>query len=440
MAHTVVLGAGIGGLTAALSLSRLQGETYSVYEGESAPGGLCRTLAQEGFTFDLVAHVLHFHTPEAEQLVHSLMDGNLQKKERNAWIYFRKRYIPYPFQAHLGFLPIFEGGRCLVGFFRSWLSRKRNGPIQPENFGEWIQHQFGSGIARYFMIPYNTKLWGLPPEAMSVDWVRPFVPRTSAAEVMASLLARRTKNAGYNSHLLYPAKGGIQSLVEGLTARLSGFNLNHRAVEINLDRKTVRFENDREVSYDRLISTIPLKVLAQQAVGMPAGLRAAAQDLRATSLLSIVFGIRHPAGYEFHWVYFPEPQYPFFRLISPSNISSSLAPPKCSILSAEISDPKPGQEDFLKRQTQDAVLRLGLIKRASEIVFTQVTRIEHAYPVHDLKRAFLVPQILEYLKSRNVWSIGRFGAWHYSSLDDTIVEALQTVREATETVPSRVGA
>ncbi len=50
-------------------------------------------------------------------------------------------------------------------------------------------------------------------------------------------------------------------------------------------------------------------------------------------------------------------------------------------------------------------------------------------PLLHLGREIRVASLLEFFKSRDVWSIGRFGGWRYSSIDDAIVEALQAVRE-----------
>jgi protoporphyrinogen oxidase len=210
--HTVILGTGISGLTAAYALSGVREVTSSVYEQDSVAGGLCRTHKQDGFAFDAVSHVLHFRSAEAEQLVRTILDGNLSRHERKATIYFRERHVPYPFQTHLGFLPFRERLSCLLGYLGSRIARWNGRAPDVANFEEWINRHFGRGIARHFMTPYNTKLWGVPPREMSADWVRPFVPTMSVSQVLQSL-NRRTSNPGYNSSFLYPQRGGIQELL-----------------------------------------------------------------------------------------------------------------------------------------------------------------------------------------------------------------------------------
>ena len=435
--HTVILGAGVCGLTAAYGLSQISGETYSIYEQQARSGGYCQSPRQGGFTFDIVSHVLHFRSDEAKELVHKLLDGDLLYCKRSAWIYFRNRYIPHPFQINLGFLPLPERAACLAGYWRAWLNRKLDAASPPENLQEWIQFYLGAGIARHFMTPYNTKLWGCPPEEMSVDWMRPFVPEAPGWDMVASLVSNRVSHVGRSRFFYYPTHGGIQTLVDSLEARIAPAHLNHQVMGINLDRKTVRFQNGREVSYDRLISTIPLKTLARQAVGLPEELRRDAEQLRCTSLLSLTYCISRPLPHSIHWLYFPEPEYPFFRIVFPSNHCSSLAPKNSSIISVEISEPDANRLDELDQATQQHLIQLGFIQGVADIQFRERYYFDHAYPVHDLGREARVSRLNHFLQSRDVWSIGRFGGWRYSIIEDAMVEALQAAREAAESVAAR---
>jgi protoporphyrinogen oxidase len=427
--HTLILGAGISGLSSALSLSESLDQDYAVYEQGSAAGGLCQCTSKSGFLLERVTHVLHFRSNSAQDLVERLLSDGLNQTERSAWIYFAGRYVPYPFQTHLGFLPLSKKISCLAQFWKPWVVNKFNRTQSSENFEEWIRAHFGSGIGKHFMIPYNTKLWATEPRDMSTDWVKQFVPRATMRRIMAGFLLRRTKEIGYNPYFLYPRSRGIQSLVNAFETRIRTVNFNKKAVLINLDKKTVSFDDGDVVCYDQLISSIPLTTFVLRATGVPDELRLAAQRLRSTSLLNIIFCLRRPPARPFHWVYFPDPQFPFFRLVFPSNISASLAPENSSIICAEISNPDMKHEAELEERVKTHLLELKFLNHPSDIVMTERNYIEHAYPIHDLGREIRVRKLLGFLKSRDVWSIGRFGAWHYSSLGDAISQALETVRE-----------
>jgi protoporphyrinogen oxidase len=423
--RTVILGAGISGLTAAYALQEISPNSYSLYERAPTVGGLCRTQEVDGYQFDTVSHVLHFRSEETRSLVQHIVGEELVRQERSAWIYFQRRYVPYPFQTHLNALPSAAKIDCLTGYLKSWTKRNFVGTREPDNFDEWVKQFFGGGIARHFMRPYNRKLWGVEPEELSLDWIRPFVPQAQLRQVISNVLSRRNHHeVGYNPWFFYPARGGIQTVCEAFRSRLTNVHMDQEAAEIDTDQRTVLFRSGERVSYARLISTIPLPSLIQRAKGVTEKLKQEVSGLRWTSLLNLTFCLRRPLPQPFHWVYFPEAEFPFFRLVFPSNISGELAPEGSGLIAAEISNPEPGKEEELEKQVLECLIKLGWIGKAQDVVRIVRNYFPYAYPVHDLKRGERVRRLLHYLQTKGIWSIGRFGAWHYSSMDDAITEAL----------------
>jgi protoporphyrinogen oxidase len=425
---TVILGAGISGLSAAYALQQISPRGCRLYEQAPAVGGLCRTQKVDGYQFDAVSHVLHFRSEETRNLVQQIVGEELVRQERSAWIYFQQCYVPYPFQTHLNALPSAAKIDCLNGYLKSWAKRKIAGAREPENFGEWVDQYFGRGIARHFMRPYNQKLWGVEPEKLSLDWIRPFVPQTQLRQVISNVLSRRNHHeVGYNPWFFYPARGGIQTVCEAFRSRLTDVHLNQEAIEIDLDNRTILFRSGHRVDYKQLISTVPLPSLIQRAKGIPEWLKQEVSRLRWTSLLNLTYCLRRPLPRPFHWAYFPEAEFPFFRLVFPSNISAELAPEDAGLIAAEISNPELGKEEELEKRIQACLVKLGWIEKAQDVVRIVRNYFPYAYPVHDLERGERVRRLLHFLQTRRVWSIGRFGAWRYSSMDDAITEALHIV-------------
>lgn len=423
--HTVILGAGISGLSAAYALQQIAPHGYGIYEQAPTVGGLCRTQSVDGYRFDIVSHVLHFRSDETKDLVQNIVGEELVRQERSAWIYFQRTYVPYPFQTHLNALPSAAKIDCLSGYFKAWTKRKFTGAREPDNFDEWVEQYFGGGIARHFMRPYNRKLWGVEPQSMSLDWIRPFVPQTQLRQVISNVLSRRNHHeVGYNPWFFYPARGGIQTICDAFRSRLTDLHLNQEAVEIDVENRRVLFRSGERVSYGRLISTIPLPVLVERAKAVPETLKQEISGLRWTSLLNLTYCLRRPLPKPFHWAYFPEAEFPFFRLVFPSNISAELAPKDTGLIAAEISNPEPGKEEELEQQVRACLLKLGWIEKPEDVVRVVQNFFPYAYPVHDLERGGRVRRLLHFLQTRGIWSIGRFGAWHYSSMDDAITEAL----------------
>ena len=108
----IILGAGITGLSTAYHLQQMIDNQpqlpvdYKIFEKESAVGGLCRSIYQDGFTFDYTGHLLHLREDYAKKLIKKLLKKNYQTHKRNSWIYSKGVFTRYPFQANTYGLPI----------------------------------------------------------------------------------------------------------------------------------------------------------------------------------------------------------------------------------------------------------------------------------------------------------------------------------------------
>ena len=97
-----ILGGGLSGLVLA---SRLR--DAEVLEAEARPGGLCRSLTADGFTFDPHgSHILFSRNPEAMAVYEDLLKGNVSRRRRNTKVFYKGRYVKYPFENGLADLPL----------------------------------------------------------------------------------------------------------------------------------------------------------------------------------------------------------------------------------------------------------------------------------------------------------------------------------------------
>ncbi len=64
--------------------------------------------------------------------------------------------------------------------------------------------------------------------------------------------------------------------------------------------------------------------------------------------------------------------------------------------------------------------RAGLLLPDDEIVVADVKDLHYAYVYFDRHRARAVPAILAELERRGIYSIGRYGAWEHTSMEDAI--------------------
>jgi UDP-galactopyranose mutase len=106
-----IVGAGPTGLSAAYHL----GEESLLVERNSTVGGWCRSLEQDGFTFDFAGHIMFSNDPYVHQMYEMLLGDNVHWQAREAWIYSKNVFTRYPFQGALYGLPSEVITECIMG-------------------------------------------------------------------------------------------------------------------------------------------------------------------------------------------------------------------------------------------------------------------------------------------------------------------------------------
>jgi protoporphyrinogen oxidase len=433
-----ILGAGLAGLSAAFHLQKAGRTDVAVFEKGDRVGGTCCSEYVDGFTFDYTGHFLHFVTEDVKTLVLEIMGGNLHSLERDSWIFSHNVFTPYPFQQNTYGLPVEVVKECIVGLIEAKHNGQKNGVEVPKdrsmNFKEWIDQTFGRGIAKHFMVPYNEKLWTVPVEELTCAWMGRFIPQPSIEDVIEGALSRKPQRVGYNAKLWYPVKGGIEALPRAFASRLHNVTLNREAVEIDVKRKAVRFKDGSETFYERLVSTMPMKQLVRIMKGAPSHVREAAERLRNNSVINVNFGIANRNVTEKHWIYFPERNYRFYRAGFPHNFSPYQVPSGCSSVNVEISYSGQRPIDYKEaiQLAKEDLIRADILKTSDKIVVEKCLEISCAYVIYDKNHVNIVDTIQNYLREQEIYSIGRYGAWEYSSMEDAIVHGRKAAEKLLE--------
>lgn len=422
MTETIIIGAGITGLSCAYHLKN----NYLILERDKNPGGLCKSVKTNGFTFDCAGHFLHLHKPYTKRLVPQLLKNNIKKINRKAYIHTHKTYIPYPFQANLYNLPDKVKDECLKGFMKKQNKLCKNDPC---SFYDWSLETFGSGITRYFMKPFNEKLWTVSSKVLTSDWVAPFVPQPTLKEVKNSAFNKQKKSFGYNVSFYYPLKGGCQSIIDVLCKKVKNLELSTGTKEINVKNKYVITTDGRKIYYKNLISTQPLPLLLDQITELPKDIRSARKKLSWNSVYCLNLGVKKHSDEKnniplIHWSYFPEKKFVFYRVGIYSNIIPSMAPDGCKSFYVEISH-QPGN-NIKSKKTFNAVIdglkKCSYIGPKDKVTTINWLPIQFAYVIYDKYRQLCVDIIRPYLESNNIYSIGRYGGWKYSFIEESILE------------------
>jgi protoporphyrinogen oxidase len=425
MDDVVVVGGGLTGLVAAERLQRV-GAPAPVFEREIEPGGACRSLGDGDFVFDLTGHLLHVARPETEAYLEELgIWQQLAIHRRRAAVVIGGHLTPYPVQINTHGLAPEVRRDCLLGFVRAWASSSDH---EPANFHDWVLDRFGAGLAEHFFFPYNSKLYRAQPEELSLDWVGRYVPKPTLEEVVDGAIGLHNAEVGYNATFRYPTHGGIRLLPDGVAERVTDLRLGHEVVRIHLGERWLELADGERIEWRHLLSTISLPALIDRLVDkLPDEVASARRALRWVRVLNLALGVEGAAPYGEHWLYFPEPVLPFYRVGFPSN-HGTLAPAGCHTVSVEASlDPAEGNVDEVVAAAEKALVDLGLLEDAA-IRVRRVTVLDPAYVVFDHPRREAVAALRGYLRQHGVMLAGRWAEWKYSAMEDAILDGIRAAR------------
>lgn len=401
-----MLGAGVSGLTAARVLHD-RGADVVVFEKNSTVGGLARTRITDGYVYDPHGgHIFNSKNEDVKKWVFSILPEDKWKHTvRNAKIFFDGEYISYPFELSLCELPTDVAIDCACDFIQA-----EQGP-EPDNFKDWLIWHFGKGIADYYMIPYNTKIWAYPLEDMEVHWMQGKMPLPEKKEILKSLVLKdSTERKMVHSTFYYPLIGGIQTMVDAIAEPL---NIKcNSAVEKCIKGEGGWYING-EGPFDHIISTIPLPEL-NNAMELPKEISDCIKDLKYNSLSTFLFSCPPT---DITWLYIPNSKYRSHRV----GYQSALTPyatPFGGSGALEIIGPQFGFDDNIIHKAIPKELH------AEKLIDYEFTK--YAYVIHDQNYRKNVTAIRSYFESVNGFSLlGRWGLWNYNNMDLCMLDAMK---------------
>lgn len=424
MAEIVILGAGLTGLSVAYHLESHNYQNYKIFEQDSRPGGLLKTESINGFNFDYTGHYLHVSDPYFHNFLDTVADlkNNFDVIHRISSIYLANTYLNYPIQKNLYGLPSDIAYECINGFIK-----RKTGLRQPQNFYEWVLKYFGAGLGKHFFYPYNGKLLSYDVKKIVPSWTGRFVPQTDLKAVLhGALECKQEQNIGYNHSFYYPKQGGIEFLIKKIASKLNNkIECNHKVVDVDLCNKTVCFENGRTEKYNILVSTIPLKYLLKSTNKY----HKVSEKLNCASVINFNLGFKQSTLGNSHWTYFPEKQFPFYRIGFWHNISKSFVKPETTGIYGETSfingTKTQKQINNLTEKSITSALKFLEISQ-SEVIANKTLNIDYAYVTYDTWREKNLKKLLKDLADQSLYSVGRFGEWNYSSMQEAVLSGKDT--------------
>jgi protoporphyrinogen oxidase len=433
MTDIVIIGSGLAGLSCAYHLKQEE-IPFQILERSKRIGGLCKTEVSDGFYFDHSIHILFPQDPHAADLIRNvLLKDNFSIQQRRSFCHTHGVYTEYPYQAHNYGLPKDVIIENLHGLVKAIYTGHHKPPV---NFEEWLFQTFGKGIAKNFMVPYNRKVWAWNLKEMNFEWIADRVPKPTFEDVLSGALQEPAKLYGPNRQFWYPKRGGIEALPRGFEAHLNGeLSLATTVVGIDPFRKAVTTVDSRGredvLTYESLVTTIPLPRLLDLLTQPPEGELPAAEDLSYNVVHTVNVGIRGPDMPPYHWIYYPGEDTIFHRISFPHLFSKTMVPEGCQSIMCEISesDYKPRDLEAILETCLADLKKVGILGPGHEILHQSITTLDPAYVIYDMKHRATVDTLHEALKEIDIFPCGRFGDWEYLNMDHSIMSGKRTADE-----------
>jgi len=440
MQKITILGSGAAGLSCSYHAGH---QNCIIFEKNEYFGGHLYSHQNNGFIWDEGPHVSFTKIPYVQDLFYKSVKGELLEFSSNVSNWFKGSWIPHPAQSNLFAAPEILRKSCLKDFLKAHKKKDKN--KIPRNYEEWLLNAFGETFTKTFPKAYTKKYWTVEARELATDWIGNRVYYPKKEDFINGSKMQLNKQTHYIDKFRYPSRGGFKSFVNELRLD-SNIKFNHKVSKIDLKNKIIFFNNGKQHSFERLISTLPLPELIKIILNVPPEIKHAADLLLCSSLLLVNITANHKALKPYHWLYVYDDNKLSTRINHIDLLSSGNTPKDKTGVQVEVyfSSKKPLTDDIseIKKKVVQEVKEMGLIIQ-EESVHTQI--VKYANVIFDHNRRSAQNKVLNWLeqfgleredddlepitnwqkkcrvKSGNLMLAGRYGQWKYYWSDDCVM-------------------
>jgi len=433
-----VIGAGISGLSVGQKLAERGLEVFLV-EKENHLGGLCQSIKKDGLTFDLGPHNIHTSNPEIIDELKVLLDGDLLTNKAKSQIYFRDKFVDYPFKGLSVFTSIdpLTAVLCGLDFARTRLQLRLNPGLNGYNYESWVTERFGRKLYNIYFGPYTEKVWGVHPSQLSPIFAKKRIAVLSLFDLVKryvlGMKGRYHSEDPDHVGSYYP-RYGIGQLIDILAAQMAEERARilsgHEVIAVEADGNKINAlvlrdaAVERRLEADFFINTMPLtELIKRMKPSAPREILEIANQLRYRSMIFQYLVVRNRDVFRTPWVYFSDASFPFNRAYELAKFSPDVVSDGLNGLCFEIScfegDTLWESDDHdIFLSVVQPMVRNGFI-RESEIVDGFTVRREFVYPVFTMHYERQLKELIRYLgRFKNIVTFGRQGLFTYVNVDN----------------------
>ncbi|HEX8287015.1 MAG TPA: FAD-dependent oxidoreductase [Pyrinomonadaceae bacterium] len=415
-----IIGAGLAGLTAANYLND-KNVPFVLYEAGKKIAGLAASFKdEEGFSYDFGAHFI------TNRLADAIGVGAecYTVKYYGETVWLGGKIYKYPF----GLIKI---PRMTVSGIKSKLKSLSNGH-ESKSAAEWFRKSYGAALADEVALPLIEAWSGADAEDLSAA-VGESLPGSIGKTLYlkaASRLTRRAVACGYNREMpekasvyhVYPKKGVstlCEKLAEGLQDKIKLESPVEAIIVENEKVKAIRAKGET-VEVSAVISTAPANILSKLVEGTDSLREFSKFRYRPMTFINMRFKGRNLLPDTVLW--FPEKQFPFFRLTEAPISMPWLAPEGKTLVTVDIGCEK---DDEFWTMDDETISELCL-KNMSQIIpdvrerylGCNVLRTPIAYPIYLNEYEAERQNFERSTNIENLLSVGRNGEFSHIFMED----------------------
>ena len=424
-----IVGAGPAGLTAAYLLSK-KGFAVDVYEADTEVGGMCKTIELWNNKVDIGPHRFFSNDRRVNELWLDVVGTDYEMVNRLTRIFYKGKYFDYPLKPVNAFVNLgpVETTRCLMSYAQQ---RFTNG-AECDDFERWVTKRFGYRLYSIFFKTYSEKLWGIPCTELDVDFAAQRIKKLSLYEAV--------KNAFFGG-------GGHKTLVDEFAYPLGGTGMVYQKMADKIrenggrvmtatpikkicveegSAKGVQLANNEEISYDSIISTMPMTHLVKSMDNVPDNVKEKVAALKFRNTIVVYLNIAGKNLFPDNWLYVHSSELRTGRITNFRNWVPQICKTETTILALEFwsnNDEELWQMDDaqLIDMAKKDIQRTGLIGN-NKILDGAVYRVPKCYPVYQKGYKANLDVIQPWLDTvQNLQAIGRYGSFKYNNQDHSIL-------------------
>jgi protoporphyrinogen oxidase len=367
-----------------------------------------------------------------------LLKDSWVKVDRLTRFYIRNKFFVYPIElknAILNLGPVY-GSKIAIDYILERVKAKFD-KKEIVSFQDKVISDFGLSLAKLNMLNYTEKVWGLPCSQISPDWASQRIKGLSISAILKNALFKSKDGPKTLVDQFYYPKMGTGTIYEAIKSRieLEGIGkilLNSFPIQITHDGSKVNqitIQSAESLCHclpDHVISSIPVTDLVKLFIpAAPQEVLDAADKLKYRSHISLFVTLKKSSVFPDQWVYFPDEDKPFGRIMEPRNFSKSLSPKDCTSLLIEFfcweNDElwNSSKEELLEKAC-NSLEKMEFLKK-EDVLRVFIHREKYAYPVYDLGYKENRDALVNYLKRfHNLQLIGRAGSFRYNNQDHAL--------------------